>query len=81
MQIREIDGERFVQVNDLAEARGVTRYAIHEAIKAGRLTGVKHFGLMFVPVEQAEAYRRNQGGRREGSGRPAKDASPTVRES
>lgn len=73
METTEIDGEKYVLATDLAASLGVERMTIHAAIRDERLTGVKRFGRMFVPLAQAEAFQvKPRGGAREGAGRKRK---------
>ena len=74
MKTTEIEGEKYVWVSDLAEAKEVTRIGVIRAIEKGRLSAIRHYGRVFVPLAEAEAYRPSYGGPRQGAGRPKKTA-------
>ncbi len=72
METTEIEGQQYVLVSDMAKEKGVTKPAIFEAVRNGRIRAIRRLGLVLILAEDAEAYQRNQGGRREGAGRPRK---------
>jgi hypothetical protein len=72
MQTIEFEGEQWVQVDDVAAVKNVTRSAVHEAVKAGRLRGRLIYGRKFVLLADAEGFQKNYGGPRPRAGRPRK---------
>ncbi|MDT7809818.1 MAG: Helix-turn-helix domain [Acidobacteriota bacterium] len=57
-----IDTAEFVTVVEAAEMRGVSRAAIHELIKRGRLRAERLFGKVLLYRSEVEAFERRKPG-------------------